>query len=75
MWCAASGRRARAPGARGLGRGDNANDLEMLREADRAFVIEPKVAGLARDTDATCIASFDDLATMIDDRPADRCAA
>ncbi len=55
--------------------GDNANDLEMLREADRAFVIEPKVAGLARDTDATCIASFDDLATMIDDRPADRCAA
>jgi len=44
--------------------GDNANDLEMLREADRAFVIEPKTASLARDADATRIESFDALASL-----------
>lgn len=44
--------------------GDNANDLEMLREADRAFVIEPKIASLARDADATRIESFEALASL-----------
>lgn len=42
--------------------GDNLNDLEMLREADRAFVIEPKSPHLARSADATRIESFDELA-------------
>lgn len=47
--------------------GDNANDLAMLREADHAFVIEPKVASLARDADATRIESFDALASLVMD--------
>jgi len=47
--------------------GDNANDLEMLREADRAFVIEPKSPGLVRDSDATQIESFAALASQIED--------
>lgn len=46
--------------------GDNANDLEMLREADRAFVIEPKVPQLARDADAVRIESFDALAELVE---------
>ena len=45
--------------------GDNINDLEMLREADRAFVIEPKSASLVRDADATRIESFDALAALV----------
>ena len=47
--------------------GDNANDLDMLREADRAFVIEPKLANLARDADATRIESFEELASLVED--------
>lgn len=47
--------------------GDNVNDLEMLREADRAFAIEPKSANLVRDADATCIHSFDALASHVKD--------
>lgn len=45
--------------------GDNVNDLEMLREADRAFVIEPKSASLARDADAMRVESFDALAALV----------
>jgi len=45
--------------------GDNVNDLEMLREADRAFVIEPKSAHLVRDADATRLQSFDALAALV----------
>jgi glucosyl-3-phosphoglycerate synthase len=41
--------------------GDNANDLEMLRAADRAFVIEPKVPHLVRDADAQLVRSFEEL--------------
>lgn len=47
--------------------GDNLNDLEMLREADRAFVIDPKVPHLTRDADATRIDSFDALAAFAKD--------
>jgi phosphoserine phosphatase len=46
--------------------GDNLNDLEMLREADRAFVIEPKTATLARDADAKRLESFDELTREVD---------
>jgi phosphoserine phosphatase len=41
--------------------GDNLNDLGMLREADRAFVIEPKSPHLVREADATLVGSFGDL--------------
>lgn len=41
--------------------GDNLNDLEMLREADRCFVIEPKSPVLAKLTDAVRLESFNDL--------------
>lgn len=50
--------------------GDNVNDLEMLREADRAFVIEPKTVTLARDADAQRIETFDELALELDRQPA-----
>ena len=46
--------------------GDNVNDLDMLREADRAFVIEPKTATLARDADAKRLESFDELTLEVD---------
>lgn len=45
--------------------GDNANDLEMLREADRAFVIEPKVPHLVRDSDATLVKSMEELLALV----------
>lgn len=41
--------------------GDNLNDLEMLRAADRAFVIEPKSPHLAREADAMRISSYEAL--------------
>lgn len=44
--------------------GDNLNDLEMLRAADRAFVIDPKVPRLERDADATRLDSFESLAAL-----------
>lgn len=47
--------------------GDNLNDLDMLREADRAFVIEPKSPHLARDADAIRLDSFDELAGHLQD--------
>ena len=42
--------------------GDHLNDLEMLRCADKAFVIEPKSPTLAREADAIRIDSFEGLA-------------
>lgn len=41
--------------------GDNLNDLEMLRLADRAFVIDPKSPRLTREADAQRIDGFDSL--------------
>lgn len=41
--------------------GDHRNDLEMLRRADRAFVIEPRWPKLAREADARVLRSFDEL--------------
>lgn len=49
--------------------GDNANDLPMLQEADRAFVIDPKAPNLVRDADAQRIDSFEALEALIPDRP------
>lgn len=49
--------------------GSSANDLEMLREADRAFVIQPQVDSLARDADAMRIDAWDALATLVHDLP------
>jgi phosphoserine phosphatase len=50
--------------------GDHLNDLEMLRQADRAFVIEPKSPTLARDADATRIDGFEALADLVPPEPA-----
>jgi len=41
--------------------GDSLNDQEMLRQADRAFVIDPKVRRLAADTGARQIDGFGEL--------------
>ncbi|MBL8326555.1 MAG: glycosyltransferase [Rubrivivax sp.] len=41
--------------------GDNDNDLGMLREADRAFVVEPKSPHLKHEADAPQVGSFEDL--------------
>ena len=49
--------------------GDHLNDLEMLRQADRAFVIEPKSPTLARDADATRIDGFEALADLVPPEP------
>ncbi len=49
--------------------GDNANDLPMLQEADRAFVIDPKAPNLVHDADAQRIDSFEALEALIEDRP------
>jgi phosphoserine phosphatase len=45
--------------------GDHVNDLDMLREADRAFVIEPKSSTLARDAQALCVADFAELLPLV----------
>lgn len=45
--------------------GDNLNDLEMLRAADRAIVIAPKHPHLARDSDALRVDSFESLLNMV----------
>jgi HAD superfamily phosphoserine phosphatase-like hydrolase len=47
--------------------GDNVNDLEMLRQADRAFVIEPKSPRLEREADATRVTSFESLLPLVPD--------
>ena len=44
--------------------GDHLNDLEMLRGADRAFVIDPKRPTLARDAQAMRLDAFDELAAL-----------
>ncbi len=41
--------------------GDNLNDMEMLRSADRAFAIEPKSPAIAAIPGITVIESFGDL--------------
>jgi glucosyl-3-phosphoglycerate synthase len=45
--------------------GDHANDLPMLQLADRAFVIDPKVPGLAAAAGALEVATFDDLLSYV----------
>lgn len=45
--------------------GDNLNDLEMLREADRAFVIDPKSPRLEREADAVRVRSFEALLAWV----------
>lgn len=50
--------------------GDNDNDLGMLSEADRAFVIEPKSPRLEREADATRVASFEALLAHVPEPPA-----
>lgn len=45
--------------------GDAANDLDMLREADRAFVIGPQMRTLARDAQAQCITHVDELMPLV----------
>jgi glucosyl-3-phosphoglycerate synthase len=49
--------------------GDHVNDLDMLREADRAFVIEPKSSTLARDAQALCVADFAELLPLVPASP------
>ena len=41
----------------------------MLREADRAFVIEPKCSTLARDAQALCVADFAELLPLVPASP------
>lgn len=52
--------------------GDDANDLEMLRMADRAFVVEPKQPTLQRDADAVRVESFESLLSQAVPAPAAR---
>ncbi len=49
--------------------GDNLNDLEMLRQADRAFVIDPKSPRIAREADATRVDSFEALLPLVPPAP------
>jgi glucosyl-3-phosphoglycerate synthase len=42
--------------------GSQRNDLEMLRHADRAFVIDPRSMALTREVDAQLLGHFSDLA-------------
>jgi glucosyl-3-phosphoglycerate synthase len=49
--------------------GDNLNDIGMLAEADRAFVIEPKSPRVARETDANLLGSFRELLRELDVPP------
>lgn len=45
--------------------GNSSNDLELMRLADRAFVIDPMSPALASEPSITPIASFDDLLTLL----------
>lgn len=45
--------------------GDNINDLEMLRLADNAFVIEPKSSKLFDEPGITLIQEFNDLVGVL----------
>jgi phosphoserine phosphatase len=49
--------------------GDNLNDIGMLAEADRAFVIDPKSPRVARESDARELGSFRDLLRELDSGP------
>lgn len=51
--------------------GDNLNDIGMLAEADRAFVIEPKSPRVARESDARELHAFRQLLRELDEAPAD----
>jgi phosphoserine phosphatase len=50
--------------------GDNLNDIGMLAEADRAFVIEPKSPRVARETEACELGAFPELLRELDRAPA-----
>jgi phosphoserine phosphatase len=50
--------------------GDNLNDIGMLAEADRAFVIAPKSPRVARETDARELGAFRELLRELDAAPA-----
>jgi phosphoserine phosphatase len=50
--------------------GDNLNDIGMLAEADRAFVIDPKSPRVARETDARELGAFRELLRELDRAPA-----
>lgn len=45
--------------------GDNINDLELMRLADRAFAIDPKSPALTNEPGITPIASFDELLALL----------
>jgi glucosyl-3-phosphoglycerate synthase len=45
--------------------GDNINDLELMRLADRAFTIDPKTTALLNEPCISQISSFDELLTML----------
>lgn len=45
--------------------GDNLNDLALLREADQAFVIEPKATALRAEPGVVVIESFEDLLARV----------
>ncbi len=45
--------------------GDNMNDLELMRLADRAFTIDPKSPALTAEPGITQIASFDELLALL----------
>ncbi|MDX8127338.1 HAD-IB family phosphatase [Methylomonas sp. OY6] len=45
--------------------GDNLNDLEMLRLADNAFVIDPKLPKLLEEPGITLITEFNDLVELL----------
>ncbi len=49
--------------------GDNVNDIGMLAEADRAFVIDPKSPRIARETDAVRLESFQQLLQALQETP------
>lgn len=49
--------------------GDNLNDIGMLAEADRAFVIDPKSPRIARETDARELGAFRELLRELDVAP------
>lgn len=52
--------------------GDNLNDLGLLRLADRAFAIEPKVAALRGEPGVTVIRSFEELLPLVPEPPVQR---
>jgi phosphoserine phosphatase len=45
--------------------GDNLNDLELLRLADRAYAIEPKAEALRNEPGITVIQSFEELLPLV----------